>query len=105
MARYRLRIRPEAREEVRAAAAWYEGQRPGLGREFLRVFRAATDPLRANPFAYQAVAEDARRVLLGRFPFAVFYAVHSPEVVILACLHQARDPEEWERRITRSGLP
>jgi plasmid stabilization system protein ParE len=105
LARYRLRIRPEASDEIRGAAGWYEGQRPGLGRDFLRAFRAAIDPLRANPLLYQAVAEDARRVLLGRFPFAVFYEVHGPEVVILACIHQARDPEEWERRITRSGLP
>jgi plasmid stabilization system protein ParE len=98
---YRLVIRPEADEEVREAALWYESRERGLGHEFLRAFRAATAVLRRNPLLYQVVVEQARRVLLRRFPYCVFYEVHGSEVVILACLRESRDPEEWERRITR----
>jgi hypothetical protein len=32
----------------------------------------------------------------------VFFEIHDADVVILACLHTARDPEEWQRRITRT---
>lgn len=45
---------------------------------------------------------DARRVLLRRFPYAVFFEVHGSDVVVLACPHTARDPEEWLRRISPS---
>lgn len=61
---YRSTIRPEADEEVAEAARWYEARERGLGREFLRAFRAATAALRRNPFLYQTVVEEARRVLL-----------------------------------------
>jgi toxin ParE1/3/4 len=97
---YRLLIRPEARADVAEAAAWYETQEEGLGREFLRAFRAATDPLRRNPLHYQIVFEEMRRVLLRRFPYGVFFEVHATDVVVLGCMHGARDPEAWQRRAT-----
>jgi toxin ParE1/3/4 len=100
---YHLVIRPEANAEVGEAANWYEGRRRGLGHEFLRAFRAATDPLRRNPLHHQIVFEEMRRVLLRRFPYGVFYEVTGREVVVLGCLHWARDPEEWQQRATPRG--
>lgn len=97
---YRLVIWPEAEDEVGETARWYELQETGLGRDFLRAFRAATAALRRTPFHYQLVFADARRVLLRRFPYAVFFEVHGSEVVVLACMHTARDPREWQRRVT-----
>ncbi|HEX6038062.1 type II toxin-antitoxin system RelE/ParE family toxin [Longimicrobium sp.] len=98
MDRDRLLIRPEARAEVAEAAGWYEAREPGLGRDFLRAFRAATDRLRRDPFHYQIVFADMRRVLLRRFPYGVFYEIHGADVVVLGCMHTARDPELWQGR-------
>lgn len=100
---YRLIIRPEAAEEVSDAAHWYESQERGLGREFLRAFRAATAVLRRSPLLYQPVVAQARRVLVRRFPYGVIYEVHGPDVVVLSCIHTSRDPEEWRKRITSSS--
>jgi plasmid stabilization system protein ParE len=100
---YRLIVWPEAEEDLTEATHWYESQERGLGREFLRAFRAATAVLRRTPLHYQPVAEQTRRILLRRFPYGVFYEVHGADVVVLACLHTARDPEAWERRIPRTS--
>jgi toxin ParE1/3/4 len=102
---YRLLVRPEAEIEVQEAAQWYEAHERGLGREFLRAFRAAMAPLRRNPLLYQRIEVEARRVLLRRFPYSVIYEIHGSDVVILACMHCARDPQEWERRVEREGSP
>jgi plasmid stabilization system protein ParE len=99
--RYRVVIQPVAKTEVAEAAAWYESQERGLGREFLRAFRAGTAILKRNPFQYQTVDEQTRRLLLRRFPYGVFFEVHGSDVVILACVHQARDPALWQERVTR----
>jgi plasmid stabilization system protein ParE len=99
---HRLIILPEAEADVADAAQWYEAQERGLGRQFMRAFRAATSILRRTPLHHRPVIEEARRVLLRRFPYAVFFEIHGSDVVILACLHTARDPEEWQRRVTRS---
>jgi plasmid stabilization system protein ParE len=97
---YRLVIRPDAGAELAEGARWYEARTRGLGREFVRAFRAATEPLRRNPFMFQIVVGEARRTLLRRFPYSIFYEIHGSDVVILACFHEARDPDEWQHRIT-----
>jgi toxin ParE1/3/4 len=97
---YRLLTRTEAEADIAEAVGWYEERERGLGREFLRAFRAGTAVLRRNPFLYQPVIGETRRLLLRRFPYAVLYEIHSTDVVVLACLHTARDPEVWQERIT-----
>ena len=98
---YRLVIRPEAEAEIAEAAQWYEAQERGLGREFLRAVRAATAGVRCNPLLYQTIIEEARRVLVRRFPYSIIYEIHGSDVVVLGCFHSARDPQEWQGRITR----
>lgn len=44
-----LRLRPEARLDLEAAARWYEAQEPGLGRRFLQEVRQAFHRIRSNP--------------------------------------------------------
>jgi len=47
-----LRLRPEARLDLEAAARWYEAQEPGLGRRFLEEVRQAFQRIQSNPEAY-----------------------------------------------------
>jgi hypothetical protein len=70
---YRLVIRPEAKTEVAEAAQWYDSRERGLGRSFVHAFRAAAAALRRNPFLYQIVLGQARRMILRRFPYCVIY--------------------------------
>jgi len=41
-----LRLRPEAREDLDAAARWYEAQENGLGHQFLAEIRPSGQQLR-----------------------------------------------------------
>lgn len=36
---------------------------------------------------------------MRRLPYSIFYEVHGSDVVILACFHEARDPELGQRRL------
>jgi len=56
---------------------------------------------RRTPFLYQIVDEEARPLLLRRFPYAVFYEIYGSEVVVIACLHEAQDPGIWHQRLSR----
>ena len=44
-----LRLRPAARDDLDAAARWYEAQEPGLGRQFLAEVRLVFQRIRSNP--------------------------------------------------------
>jgi plasmid stabilization system protein ParE len=95
---YRLIAEPRTDLEVAATFDWYETEQAGLGRLFLDDLRATYDRIAHSPLAYQALRSGIRRALVRRFPYAVYFAVEADVVVVLAVLHVARDPAEWQRR-------
>ncbi len=95
-----LRLRPAARDDLDAAARWYEAQESGLGRQFLAEVRLVFQRIRSNPAAYPASYRGTRRVLIRRYPYGVVY-LPVPEqdcVVVLAVLHCGRDSRVWRQR-------
>ncbi|MBM4367026.1 MAG: type II toxin-antitoxin system RelE/ParE family toxin [Deltaproteobacteria bacterium] len=92
-------FRPEARTEVVEAWVWYEEQRPGLGDEMVACLDAAVAAASRNPEAYARNYGEARRALVRRFPYAVFYMVEGGELVVLAVAHTSRKPGYWADRI------
>ena len=98
MTEHRLVAEPRADLDVAATFNWYENEESGLGQEFLNELRAIYDRIVDGPLAYQDLRAGIRRALLRRFPYAVYFAVEGNVVVVLAVLHVARDPAEWQRR-------
>ncbi len=98
MTAYRLVAEPSADLEVAAAFDWYEYEETGLGQDFLDEIRATYDRIADDALVYQNLRSGIRRGLLLRFPYAAYYAVERDVVVVLAVLHVARNPAEWQRR-------
>jgi plasmid stabilization system protein ParE len=94
----RVIIRPEAKDDLREARAWYRNVSPELGKDFVRRTEDAIALARERPLAFQIVHRTFRRVLLHRFPYALFYHAGENGIVVVAVLHQARDPEILESR-------
>jgi plasmid stabilization system protein ParE len=72
---------------------------PGLGLEFLAELRAAYHRIQTGPLSYEELRAGIRRALTKRFPYAVYFSVEADLIVVLAVLHTARDPAEWQIRI------
>jgi plasmid stabilization system protein ParE len=98
----RFVFRPEARDDLLEAQTWYEQRAAGLGAAFARAVEAAVESLQRAPQQYPIVHRDIRRVLLRRFPYAIFYRAATKEIIVLAVFHLARDPARWPSR-TRDG--
>ena len=95
-----LRLRPEATEDLNAAARWTEAQEKGLGRQFLAEVRLVFRRIRENPDVYPVAYRGTRRALIRRFPYGVL-DVPLPQkdcIVVLAALHCGRDPRLWRQR-------
>ena len=95
---YRVAFRPEAAADVRAAFQWYESQRPGLGAEFEAALDGDLALLRELPTAFPLVYRELRKLLLRRFPYAVYYAIEADVVRIRGVLHVRQHPRRWRRR-------
>jgi plasmid stabilization system protein ParE len=94
----RILLRPEAAAELFEAQAWYEARSPGLGLEFVRAVESAFAGAARFPEKYPCVEGELRRVILRRFPYAVFYRNDGDELLIVACYHHRRDPSTRQNR-------
>ena len=91
-------VRPAAAADIDEAFLWYEGQRPGLGGEFLAAAQRLIDAVAQYPLRYPVVRRSTRRALLRRFPYALSFRVYGEVVVVVACMHGRRDPRRWQVR-------
>lgn len=66
--------KPAAEVEVAAVFRDYEGERDGLGVDFLDELLRIEGHLSLDPALYQKVGGDVRRAVLRRFPYGLFYA-------------------------------
>ena len=96
---YRLVVRRQAKADIREAARWYEGERTGLGRAFVRQIDALLDRVHSNPMQYQVVHREVRRAIPHQFPYGVFYVREGDTITVLACFHAKRDPTTWLERV------
>jgi plasmid stabilization system protein ParE len=93
-----LIIRKEAEQDIKNAFNWYEEQRPDLGSAFLAEIESALERIENNPDLYAPVFRNVRRNLARRFPYSVYYLPVGDDVVVIAVLHQRRNPLRWQSR-------
>jgi plasmid stabilization system protein ParE len=92
-------VRPLAEADVREAAFWYERRREGLGAEFTLELDALYDRIGRSPQQFPEIGDGARRALLRRFPYAVYFVIGEELPIIIAVLHQHRRPEALRERL------
>ena len=94
------RFLPLAEEEMTDAALFYESAAPSLGHDFLDDLQYAIDTVRERPELGVLVAHGFRRVLVGRFPYSLIYAVEAG----LSCGGCRRPPTETPRVLEGAHL-
>ena len=94
----RVVVRPAAAADLDEAFLWYEGQRTGLGLEFLATAQTLIDAVAQHPLRYPVVRRDTRRALLRRLPYAVYFRTYDEIIVVVACMHGRRNPRRWQVR-------
>ena len=89
------RLTSAARADLTEALRWYRRHGAGLDRRFLVAFDAAIEAISGHPEIGPEVEADVRRYLLRGFPYAIFYLPRNHEVIVVGCMHAARDPGRW----------
>jgi toxin ParE1/3/4 len=93
-----LIVDTEAEEDLARAKKWYDDKRDGLGVEFLEEVDEAFESIRRMPLVSRILFADLRRMLVRRFPYAVFYRVTEDRITVVAVYHTSRDPHGWQSR-------
>jgi len=87
-----LRYSIRAKVDIDIAMGWYEGQRKGLGLEFLNCLEGAINLILENPKLFSIKYKRFRSALIRRFPFSVFYTIEKSEIVVHAVFDNRQDP-------------
>lgn len=94
-----LVIRRAAELDIEEATDWYEQEEAGLGTKFVNELVSTFTRVRRMPLQFPSVGRSVRRALLGRFPYAIYFVLRDEDqAVIIAVLHQRRDPATWRQR-------
>jgi plasmid stabilization system protein ParE len=99
-----VRLAPAARKEILDAAAWYDGERSGLGDAFVAAVDEALGHVgQLGPDCRPAVGVQpelgAKRVLVRRFPYFVVFMELPRSIRVLAVSHARRRPGYWKKRL------
>jgi plasmid stabilization system protein ParE len=101
---HRLRLSSAAEGDLRQARRWYQEHAPHVDQHFRRSVGAALGRIEHNPHLYATVHQDIRRAPVRRFPYSILYRDLDPTILVIAILHQARDPEIWRSRGEAPGF-
>lgn len=98
------REHPEARDELREAAYWYDDREPDLGDQFYDAVDEAIGRIREWPeFAPEFLGWEGTHVVRSMpvvpFPYRVLYYVTDSTAVTLVYAHVRRRPGYWKDRL------
>ncbi len=100
MKRWKLEVRPAAKQDFDEAADWYRDRDRSVRSRFTAAVRTSLSSIRQRPHSYPVVfGTEIRQILVDRFPYSVFYKIKGDTVLVIAIFHQSRNPIIWRGRI------
>jgi plasmid stabilization system protein ParE len=97
-------VLPDVWDDIRAAADWYDAQRPGLGAELAASVLTAVKSIQTSGEYVTAPLERlphavVRRLFVERFPYRVLFIESDTRRIVIAVVHNRRSPQAWRSRI------
>lgn len=97
-----IRLLESAKEDLRRGWRFYEDRSAGLGDYFLDCVQADVRSLMVFAGIHESSA-GFHRMLVKRFPFAVYYLLEHDTVDVFAILDCRRDPDWISQRLDSSS--
>ena len=96
---YVSKLRPELVDDLAEAFHWYEERVEGLGHDLVRNCFAAIATVEQNPEIFLKAHSDFRRVLLPRFPYALYFRIENNVIVFVLLFPCVRNPRLLRKQL------
>jgi hypothetical protein len=93
---------PDAVADVAEGHHYYERKQPGLGEQFLVELDCAYGLIAADPLHYPLRFDSFRRMLVRRFPYAVYFDYDDTAIYVHYVFQCAQDPEKLAQRLRKT---
>ena len=94
----RIRILPSAVEDLARGRQFYEQQGQGLGNYFMDTLFSDIESLALYAGIHRKI-DQYHRLLSKRFPFGIYYQVHSETVQVWRVLDLRQDPAKIKKSL------
>ena len=94
---------PEAVIDAGNAFKWHDQQASGLGNDFLADLERAYQLIAETPAHYPVRFDSFRRILVKRFPYAIYFEYDDKAVFVHCVFHCAQDPVKLMSRLLASS--
>jgi toxin ParE1/3/4 len=91
-------ILPFAEVDIKESVSFYREENEKIAMAFLKCLDEAFRLILRNPETYPLVKFNIRKVVLGKFPFGIFYVLSEGTIYILAVFHEKRNPDLLKKR-------
>ena len=85
--------------DIQSAYTFCESLQPGRGDVFMRQLDVALGHLRRFPEIAPFFQGPYRRLLIGGFPYGVFYAIEGNRIIVSAVMDLRQNPEIIRKRL------
>lgn len=98
MAGRKIRVHPEADQDLDNGLRFYLRRSPIAAERFLDEVEAALDLIREAPERWPAYRLNMRRYVMPAYPYSVIYRTTELEIQVYAVAHAKRRPLYWRNR-------
>ncbi len=98
----KLKVHPEAYNEMEYYCSWYESKASNLGTDFLKEVDYAIKRINESQESWPWYDKEigARKFLVHRFPFGVIYKFKEKVIQIIAVADLRIKPGYWKNQLT-----
>jgi plasmid stabilization system protein ParE len=97
---YKSIILPEAKQDIKDSAKWYNSKQKGLGKRFTNHVRKKVHYIRENPEHIAVRFGETRTAMVDTFPYMIHFTIDDDnKTVIVSAVFATKDnPEKWNKR-------
>lgn len=96
---FKIRVEPEALEDIQEGIQWYNEQKSGLGKKFHIQVKTYFNKLKTNPF-FQIRYNNVHCLPIKKYPFMIHFTIdeENKTVIVHAVFNTHQDPKIWKER-------
>jgi len=101
---WKIKIEPDAYDDILLTVDWYNKQQANLGSRFKKMVINQINALAKNPRIYAVRYKEIRCLPIRKFPYLAHYYVNNENntIEILAIISTYRNPKIWEDRTSKT---
>jgi hypothetical protein len=96
---YKIKVKPEAYQDIQDGINWYNSQQRGLGIRFHKEIKQKYITIQHNPY-FQVRYKHVHCLPLKKFPYMIHYVIKEKEkqIIVLGVISTHQNPKKWENR-------